>query len=111
MRYDAALRLNPDNVTAHRRLGQIAIARGDMAAARLHLERAFAAAPDQRVTRQLLGEVYALDGDAEAAAALWQGLEIGQGQMDVRHWWISQVATQQQLAAFERALARTHTEP
>jgi O-antigen ligase len=110
-RYAAALRLDANNVTAHRRLGQIALSRGDMAAARLHLEQAFAAAPDQRVTRQLLGEVYALDGDAEGAAALWQGLEIGQGQMDVRQWWISQVATPQQLAAFERALARTQTEP
>jgi O-antigen ligase len=110
-RYAAALRLNANNVTAHRRLGQIALSRGDTTAARLHLEQAFAAAPDQRTTRQLLGEVYALDGNAEGAAALWQGLEIGQGQMDVRHWWISQVGTPQQLAAFERALARTHTEP
>ena len=46
--YQAALALDPRNVAANRRLGQIELSDGQYDAARQHLEAAFAAAPGQR---------------------------------------------------------------
>jgi predicted Zn-dependent protease len=86
-RYRAALALDPNNVTANRRLGQIELSQGDTAAARDHLEAAYRAAPDQRATRQLLGESYAIAGDTARAAALWRTVDLGQGQLPLREWW------------------------
>ena len=80
-RYEAALALDPANVTANRRLGQIELSRGQYEAARRHLEAAYGAAPGQRATRQLLGESYALAGDAAGAVALWRTVDLGQGQL------------------------------
>lgn len=104
--YEAALALDPANVTALRRLGQIALARGQYEAARQYLERAYGLAPDQRATRLLLGEVYAVAGQAEAAAALWRTVDSSQGQLDGRRWWLGQVGTVEQQAAFDQARAR-----
>ena len=87
MRFKAALTLNRHNATANRRLGQIALANEDFAAARGYLETAYAAAPAQRATRQMLGELEALDGDPAAAAALWRGIEFSGGALQVREWW------------------------
>lgn len=85
--FAAALAIDPAQATAHRRLGEIALAQGDFALAQLHLTAAHAAAPQARATRQLLGEILALQGDVEGATALWRGLDVGQGQFLVREWW------------------------
>ncbi len=89
--YQAALALDPNNVTANRRLGQIMLSLGDQAAARVYLERAFAVAPGERATRQLLAEVYAVAGEAEPARALWDAVDTSQGQLDGRIWWYEHV--------------------
>ena len=86
-RFEAALALDPANAAANRRLGQIALSRGDEAAARRHLEAAYAAAPGQQPTRRLLGESYAIAGEIGRAAALWHGLDVSQGQIPLREWW------------------------
>ena len=86
-RYTAALALDPGNVTAQRRLGQIALARGEYGAARAYFEAAFRAAPAQRAVRLLLGESYAVAGDPAGAAALWRTVDTAQGQLDGRRWW------------------------
>lgn len=85
--YQAALALDPNNVTANRRLGQIELSRGELAAARVHLERAYAVAPGERATRQLLAEVYAVTGEVDRARVLWDSVDTGQGQLDGRIWW------------------------
>lgn len=85
--YQAALNLDPSNVTAQRRLGQIALARGETATARRYLSAAYALVPHDRVVRQLLGESDALAGDLPAAVQLWQGIDLGEGQLDVRLAW------------------------
>ncbi len=85
--YQAALALDPNNVTANRRLGQIELSRGELAAARVHLERAYAVAPGERATRQLLAEVYAVTGEVDRARVLWDSVDTGQGQLDLRIWW------------------------
>lgn len=85
--YRAALAQDATNVTAHRRLGQIALARGEIALAQQHLVAAYAVAPHDRVVRQLLGETAALAGDLPAAVRLWQGIDLGQDQLDIRLAW------------------------
>ena len=89
--YQAALALDPRNVAANRRLGQIELSRGQYDAARQHFETAFAAAPGQRATRQLLGESYAISGEVERAASLWQTVDIDQGQLTIRQWWYEHI--------------------
>jgi O-antigen ligase len=89
--YQAALALDPRNVTANRRLGQIELSRGQYDAARQHLEAAFAAAPGQRATRQLLGESYAIAGEVERAASLWRTVDTDQGQLTIRQWWYEHI--------------------
>ena len=90
-RYEAALALDPDNVTANRRLGQIELSRGQYGAATDHLENALAAAPWQRATRQLLGESYAINGQTELAAKLWRTMDLAQGQLAARLWWYEHI--------------------
>jgi tetratricopeptide (TPR) repeat protein len=85
--YRAAVAQNPANVTANRRLGQIQLSRGQYQAAREFLETAYVTAPDQRATRQLLGESYAVTGDVEQAAALWRTVDSSAGQLGLRRWW------------------------
>jgi tetratricopeptide (TPR) repeat protein len=85
--YKIALTIDPRNATANRRLGQIELSRGDYDSARNHLESAYAAASDQRATRQLLGEVYAISGDADRAVELWKAIDVSDGQLQYRIWW------------------------
>ena len=97
-RYRAALAKNPTDVTANRRLGQIELSVGEYESARGHLEAAYAVAPDQRATRQLLGESYAVTGDIEQAAALWRTVDTSQGQLDIRQWWYEYIGEPQRAA-------------
>lgn len=90
-RYRAALALDPGNATANRRLGQIELARGEEAAARRHLKAAYATAPEQRATRQLLGESYAIAGDLKRAADLWRTVDVSQQQLELRQWWYEHI--------------------
>jgi tetratricopeptide (TPR) repeat protein len=96
--YQAALARNPANATANRRLGQIELSLGKYEAARKHLEAAYVIAPDQRATRQLLGESYAVAGEVERAAALWQTVNTRQGQLQLRHWWYEHIGESQRAA-------------
>ncbi len=89
--YNAILQLDPTNVTALRRLGQIALSRGNYQQADELLTRAYQVAPQQRATRQLLGEAKALLGDDASAYLLWQGIDLSQGQLELRRWWYEQV--------------------
>ena len=102
-RYTAALALDPDNVTANRRLGQIELARGEEAAARQHLEAAYATAPEQRATRQLLGESYALAGDVQRAAALWRTIDVSQQQLELRQWWYNHLGEEERAQWIQQA--------
>jgi O-antigen ligase len=102
--YEAALALDRANVTANRRLGQIELSLGQYRAARRHLEAAYAAAPSQRATRQLLGESYALEGDTERAAALWRTVDVSQGQLKLRQRWYDQIGELEQGARLARAV-------
>ncbi len=86
-RFQAALARNPADATANRRLGQIELSLGRYEEARRHLATAYAAAPEQRATRQLLGESYAVSGNVDEAAALWQTVDVTLGQLGLREGW------------------------
>lgn len=92
--YYSSLALNPNNVTAHRRLGQILLSQGNMTAAQQHLVLAHTAAPNQLVTRQLLGEVYGVTGQIEEAALLWRTVDNTNGQLEMRYWWYNYLGAQ-----------------
>jgi hypothetical protein len=96
--YHAALALDPANATANRRLGQIELAREQFVEACGHLETAYQAAPQQRATRQLLGECRALAGQTEEAVKLWKTIDVGQSQLNIRYWWYDEY-----LAAHDKA--------
>jgi hypothetical protein len=85
--YASSLAVDPGNVTANRRIGQIALSYGDLAKARFYLEAAYAKAPWQRPTRLLLGEVYAVDGDIVSAAQLWRPVGHRDAYLEGRVWW------------------------
>jgi O-antigen ligase len=94
-RYQAALAENPANAAANRRLGQIELSLGQYTAARQHLEAAYAAAPGQRATRQLLAESYAIEGELEQAAALLRTVDTSLNQMEARIWWYNHIGETQ----------------
>ena len=90
-RYQAALATNPSNASASRRLAQIELARGDYAAARAHLETSYAAAPSNRATRQLLAELYAIDGESQRAAEMLSTVDTSLNQLDLRVFWYTHI--------------------
>jgi O-antigen ligase len=110
--YQAALALNQRNATAQRRLGQIALSLGEYETARQHLEAAYAAAPGQRATRQLLGESYAIEGEVERAATLWRTVDTGLDQLAMREMWYNSIGEPERAAwvAAAAALAASDAE-
>jgi hypothetical protein len=102
--YQTALNFDPFNGTAQRRLGQIALARGEVAQARQHLVAAYTVAPHDRAVRQLLGECDALADDPAAAVQLWWGLDLGEGQLDVRLAWYTFLGNSQASQQMQEAI-------
>jgi O-antigen ligase len=86
-RYQTAVALDPANVTAQLRTGQIELAREEYQSACRHLALAYASRPDRRATRQLLGECATFSGENEEAIALWRGIDMSEGQLMARQWW------------------------
>ncbi|MCC6456224.1 MAG: O-antigen ligase family protein [Caldilineaceae bacterium] len=102
--YQRALQLDPSNSTAHRRLGQIALSLGEYENARQHLQAAYAIAPEQRVTRQLLGELYAVTGDVTHAVEVWQSGDTDPHKLELRQWWYTHLGEAQQAHWLTEAL-------
>lgn len=102
--FATALELNPAQPTAHRRLGAIALAQGRFEQAKDHLSAAYAVDPYDRATRQLLGEVLALEGNVDGAVQMWQGLDFDQGQFMVREWWYQAFGQPEQVEKLDNAI-------
>jgi tetratricopeptide (TPR) repeat protein len=101
--YQSALALDATNAVANRRLGQIELSLGQYDAARQHLLAAYTFAPDQRATRQLLGEAYAITGEIDRAVALWQKIEVGENQLGIRVWWYEHLGERERAALVYQA--------
>ncbi len=85
--YQRAVALDPGNATAQWRLGQIELAQGSYDEACRHLAAAYVVVPEQRATRQLLGECYALSDRADLAVELWRTIDTSEAQLTLRRWW------------------------
>ena len=103
--YETALRIDPNNATANRRLGQIVLARGDYPTAETLLTAAYRNGYTNRAARQLYGESLALQGQPEAAASVWGSVDLSQGQIDGRLWWYESIGEMEKAAALAAALA------
>lgn len=103
--YETALIFDPSNVTAHRRLGQIDLSLGKYTEARDHLEQAFGQGPSNRVTRELLGEAYAVTGQVTEAAALWASPGRDLNRVELRHWWYGFIGAEQEAEWVNEAAA------
>jgi len=114
-RYRVALALDPNNVVANRRLGQIELSQGAYESAAIHLTAAYRAAPDQQANRFLLGESAAIAGQPAVAAVLWATVGspewqrgAGQQAFQLRAWWygaVGEVERQQRVEAVIRRVA------
>lgn len=101
--FERALVFGPGNGTAHRRLGMIALARGEYEAALQHLEVAYKADPGNRTLRQLYGEALIANGRVEEGAALWEGLNSEPRPLDIRAWWYRHIGDTERAAWMEQA--------
>jgi tetratricopeptide (TPR) repeat protein len=113
--YQAALALNPDNVSANRRLGQIQLSLGQYAEAHEHLQRAYDEAAWQQANRFLLGESEAVSGNIDQAAALWRTVSgklwwdqdwIGPQLFRKRQWWYEHIGEKQKAAWISEVIDR-----
>jgi hypothetical protein len=53
-----------------------------------------------------LGEVYALQGNVEAAERIWQGLDLSQGQLALRFQWYAETGKFRESLQLARAAKR-----
>jgi hypothetical protein len=65
---------------------------------------AYAIAPEQRVTRQLLGELYAVTGDVTHAVEVWQSGDTDPHKLELRQWWYTHLGEDQQAYWLTEAL-------
>ena len=104
--YRTALAVDPNNVTALRRLAQIELSQGDVDNALQNLERAYYNAPGERATRQMLGEAYAVKGRFDEAAALWSSIGVAKDLLKNRLWWYEHLGDTQSASNIRAVLAR-----
>lgn len=52
----------------------------------------------------MLGEIYALEGDVDAAVQMWRGLDLSQGQLMVREWWYQAFGEPEQVKRLNNAI-------
>ncbi|MCO5192589.1 MAG: O-antigen ligase family protein [Anaerolineae bacterium] len=86
-RFEQALTSDPDNATAHHRLGLIAMMRRDYAAAAAHLQAAYDQNPGHDGIRKNLGLSYAWLGDYEVAQPLLAATRDARQELDIYRWW------------------------
>jgi O-antigen ligase len=85
--FQKALQLNPNNRTAHYRLGLIAMLRRDFPVALAHLEKAHHLDPAHRGIRKSLGYTYVWAGQLDLAKQVLAQISEAQQELDVYIWW------------------------
>lgn len=86
-RFQKAISLKPDQVTAHTRLAHIALARGAYERALAHARTAWDAGHRDRVTRLLLSDALVAAGQIEEAAELARGLDRAEDRLRGQAWY------------------------
>lgn len=85
--YQIALKFNPNNSAAHRRLGLIALARRDLKQAVSQLGAAWQEQPNSRATKKGLGYAFAWSGEPEQASALLKPFPETRIEIRDDTWW------------------------
>ncbi len=86
--FQQAVQINPNNRTAHYRLGLAAMLRREYETAVTHLEAAYALDSDHRGIVKSLGYSYVWVGDLEKAAVLLENIPEARREMTVySRWW------------------------
>ena len=101
--FEAALAIDPYNAVASRRLGQIALSRGDYPTAVALLTTAYYNGYTNRAARQLYGEILAIEGRTDEAAAVWRTVDVSAGQLDARVWWYESIGEMEKAGAVRDA--------
>lgn len=104
--YQRVLTINTDNPTVHQRLGQIALSKGEYAVALAHLTRAYQMAPMRNSLCRLLAEAYAVTGNIDQAAALWQSVHVQEAEVEDRLWWYGYLKAEREVNGIQQALAK-----
>jgi len=104
--FNLALTFDPGQVTARTRLAQMALARGDYAAALAHTQAAWNAGHRDRVTRLLLSDALAANGKVAQAAALARGLTWADGRLEGQAFYRYQQQGDQRRALYAKHVAR-----
>ncbi len=88
--FERALSLDPSQPVANRRLGIMALDRGDFDAAIAYLERAYSQEPGNQVTLKALGYAYLWAGRLDPAEGLFRQLDARSeliGELKTWRWW------------------------
>ncbi len=89
--FGRALQANPNNATAHYRLGLLALRERDFHRAQSHLEQALALDPGRHGTRKALGYCYTWLGKPDDAIRLLAGIPEAEREMEAYSgWWLEQ---------------------
>ena len=103
--YSLALELNPQNGTANRRMGMIALARGDYPNAAAYMTAAYNALPWDNLTRQLYGESLIVNGQTQEGIPLWLSGDASKTQLILRRDWYLTTAESKQINWINEAVA------
>jgi tetratricopeptide (TPR) repeat protein len=101
-----ALEFNPNNRTAHHRLGLIALLRQNFPVAVVHLEKAFQINKDHTGILKNLAYSYVWAGEIEKAVPLLIQLPEAQHEMQVYTQWWRMLGREDLAASAEQALAK-----
>ncbi len=104
--FNLALTFDPGQVTARTRLAQIALARGDYAAALTHAQTAWNSGHRDRVTRLLLSDALAANGKVAQAAALAEGLTWAEGRLEGQAFYRYQQQGDRRRALYARHVVK-----
>jgi hypothetical protein len=85
--FERALALNPSNMTAHYRLGLLAMLERDFDRAAAHLAAAYAADPGHRGVQKALAYTYVWLGQVDRARPLLAALPEAGRELDNYAWW------------------------
>lgn len=86
--FEQALAIEPENRTAHHRLGVIAMVKRDYETAVTHLEQAAAVSEEHRGVTKSLGYSYVWSGQLDLAAPILQLIQESRTEMTVyTSWW------------------------
>ncbi len=112
--FEQALQWNTENNTAHYRLGLLAYRHGDYAQALAHLEHVYAAWPEHRGARKLMGYTTVWLGAPEQAVPFLATISEAQSDMSTFAWWWgtqNRPDLAQQAALMETRLSQMSAQP